>query len=99
MRASGLQPITYGSAEEFLADTRKPRFDCLLLDVQLAGMSGIELARRLVVEGGHAPFIFITGHDDRETRAAAQAVGCAAYFLKNDRGTDVLAAIRRAIGG
>ena len=98
LRASGMQPVSYGSAEAFLADTKKPRFDCLLLDVQLGGMSGIELARRLVAEGGHAPFMFITGHDDRETRAAAEAAGCAAYFLKNDHGTDVLAAIRRAIG-
>lgn len=95
LRAAGMQPITYGSAEAFLADTKKPSFDCLLLDVRLGGMSGIELARRLVLEGGHAPFIFVTAHDEPETRAAALAVGCAAYFLKNDDGADVLAAIRR----
>ncbi|MGO4396591.1 response regulator transcription factor [Variovorax sp. M-6] len=98
LRASGMQPITYGSAEAFLADTKHPRFDCLVFDVQLGGMSGIELAQRLVAEGGHAPFIFITAHDDREMRAAAQAVGCAAYFRKNDTGADVLEAIRRAAG-
>ena len=98
LRASGMQPITYGSAEAFLADTKQPRFDCLVLDVQLGGMSGIELAQRLVAEGGHAPFIFITAHDDREMRAVAQTVGCAAYFRKNDTGADVLEAIRRAAG-
>ncbi|MGO4396505.1 response regulator transcription factor [Variovorax sp. M-6] len=98
LRASGMQPITYGSAEEFLADSKKPRFDCLVFDVQLRGMSGIELARRLVAEGGHAPFIFITAHDDAETRTAAQAVGCAAYFRKIDTGADVLEAVRRAAG-
>lgn len=99
LRAAGMQPITYGSAEAFLADAKRPRFDCLVFDVQLGGMSGIELAQRLVsesVEGAHAPFIFITAHDDPETRAAAQAIGCAAYFRKNDLGADVLAAIRRA---
>ena len=69
-----------------------------MFDVQLGGMSGIELARRLVATGGHAPFIFVTAHDDPETRAAAQAVGCAAYFRKNDSGADVLEAIRRAAG-
>jgi FixJ family two-component response regulator len=47
LRAAGLQPITYPSAEAFLADTKQPRFDCLVLDVQLEGMSGIELAQRL----------------------------------------------------
>ena len=99
LRASGMQPISYGSAEAFLADTKQPGFDCLVFDVQLGGMSGIELAQRLVAEGGHAPFIFITAHDDPETRAAAQAVGCAAYFRKIDAGADVLEAIRRAAAG
>lgn len=99
LRASGMQPISYGSAEAFLADTKQPRFDCLVFDVQLGGMSGIELAQRLVAEGGHAPFIFITAHDDPETCAAAQAVGCAAYFRKIDTGADVLEAIRRAAAG
>ncbi|SEB10001.1 response regulator transcription factor [Variovorax sp. YR216] len=96
LRASGMQPITYVSAEAFLADTKPPRFDCLVLDVQLGGMSGIALARRLVAEGGgNPPFIFITAHDDPETRAGAQAAGCAAYFRKSDSGVRVLEAIRR----
>ncbi len=60
LRAAGLQPITYPSAEAFLADTKQPRFDCLVLDVQLEGMSGIELAQRLTAEGAPPPFIFIT---------------------------------------
>ncbi|MDM0048862.1 response regulator transcription factor [Variovorax sp. J22R115] len=97
LRASGMQPIAYDSAEAFLADTKRPRFDCLILDVQLGGMSGIELARRLVAEGAQTPFIFITAHDDLETRAAAQETGCAAYFRKNDPGADVLDAIRRVV--
>ena len=69
LRAAGMQPITYASAEAFLADTKHPPFDCLVLDIQLGGMSGIELAQRLTAEGGHPPFIFITAHDDTETRA------------------------------
>jgi FixJ family two-component response regulator len=95
LRASGIQPITFVSAEAFLADTKRPRFDCLVLDVQLGGMSGIALAQRLVAEGGHPPFIFITAHDDPATRAGAQATGCAAYFCKCDSGARVLEAIRR----
>src|SRR5689334_6616046 len=78
LRASGMQPITYGSAEAFLADTKQPRFDCLVLDAQLRGMSGIELARRLRAEDGRVPFIFITARDDLELRVAAQAAGCVA---------------------
>ncbi len=95
LRAAGLQPITYESAESFLADTRHPQFGCLVLDIQLGAMSGIELARRLASDGGHTP-VFITAHDDPEARAEAVAVGCAAYFRKTDSGADVLAAIRRA---
>jgi FixJ family two-component response regulator len=95
LRAAGLQPITYPSAEAFLADTKQPRFDCLVLDVQLGGMSGIELAQRLMVEDAPPPFIFITAHDDPAARAEAEAAGCAAYFQKTDSGARVLEAIRR----
>jgi FixJ family two-component response regulator len=95
LRAAGMQSITYTSAEAFLADTKHPRFDCLLLDVQLGGMSGIELGRRLVAEGRYAPFIYITAHDEPEARAGADAAGCAAFFRKTDPGADVLDAIRR----
>ena len=51
--------------------------------------------RRLLAEGIHAPFIFITAFDDAQTRAEASASGCAAYFRKADPGSEVLAAIRR----
>jgi FixJ family two-component response regulator len=94
LRAAGIQPITYASAEALLADTKRPRFDCMVFDVQLDGMSGIELGRKLAAEGNLAPVIYITAHDDPETRFEAQAAGCAAYFRKNDPGADVLAAIR-----
>jgi len=96
LRAAGMQPITYPSAEAFLADSERPQFDCLVLDVQLTGMSGIELGRRLVAEGRHAPFIYMTAHDLPETRAGAEAAGCTAFFRKTDSGADVLDAIRRA---
>jgi FixJ family two-component response regulator len=95
LRAAGMQSITYTSGEAFLADTKHPRFDCLVLDVQLGGMSGIELGRRLVSEGRYTPFIYITAHDNPEARAEAEAAGCAAFFRKTDPGADVLDAIRR----
>ena len=95
LRAAGIQPITYGSAESFLADTRHPQFGCLVLDVQLGGMSGIELAQQLLAAGEHVPIIFITAHDDPGARAEAETAGCAAYFRKTDSGAEVLDAIRR----
>lgn len=95
LRAAGIQAITYASAEAFLADTKHPRFDCLVLDIRLGGMSGIELARQLAVDGHHTPFIFVTAHDEDETRAKAEALGCAGYFRKTDSGAEILEVIRR----
>jgi FixJ family two-component response regulator len=95
LRAAGIQPITYPSAEAFLADKKHPQFNCLVLDIQLGGMSGIELSRRLMAEGGLTPVIFFSAHDNPNGRADAEAAGGVAYFRKNDSGADIVEAIRR----
>lgn len=95
LRASEIRAVTYSSAEAFLADTEHPRFDCLVLDIQLGGMSGIELAYQLSDRADPTPIIFITAHDDEETWEEAMAACGAAYFRKSDCGVDVLDAIRR----
>ena len=95
LRAGGLQPVTDDSADSFLADTKQPQFGCLVLDIQLGEMSGIELAQRLSVAGRRTPVIFITAHDNPESRSAADALGCAAYFQKTDSGQEVLETIRK----
>jgi len=95
LRAAGMESVSYASAEEFLVDTTQPPFDCLVLDIQLGGMSGIELGQRLTAERAPPPFVYITAYDDPEVRAAAEASGCAAYFRKTDSGAAVLEAIRR----
>jgi FixJ family two-component response regulator len=96
LRAADIQAVTYPSAEAFLADSKHPRFDCLLLDIQLEGISGLELRRRLAAVQDLTPVIFITAHDEPSVRAEAQAVGCAGYFRKNDPGQSIISAIRRA---
>jgi len=95
LRAAGFQPVTYDSAESFLADRKHPQFGCLVLDIQLGAMSGIELAEQLAAAGGRTPVIIVTAHDDPEARSAAEALGCAAYFRKTDSGKEVLETIRR----
>ena len=97
LRAAHLQPIMYPSAEAFLADTKRPKFDCLVLDIQLKGMSGLDLSLRLSAVKDLTPVVFITAYDDPEVRAQAETSGCAGYFRKTDSGADVLVAIRRAI--
>jgi FixJ family two-component response regulator len=95
LRAAGIQPVTYDSAESFLADTKHPQFGCLVLDIQLGGISGIQLAQQLTAAGERTPIIFITAHDDPKARSTAEALGCVAYFRKTDSGKEVLESIRR----
>ncbi|HTR59821.1 MAG TPA: response regulator [Casimicrobiaceae bacterium] len=97
LRAAGMQPITYASAEAFRADMKRPRFDCLVLDVQLPGISGIDLRNQLTAEGAVSPVLFVTAHDDPQARANAMAGPCAGYFRKTDAGSEILDAIRRAV--
>ena len=97
LRAAGMQPITYRSAEAFSADEKRPQFDCLVLDVQLPGMSGIDLRNQLVTGGTVTPILFVTAHDDPMARTNAMAGPCAGYFRKTDAGSEILDAIRRAV--
>ena len=96
LRASGIQVACYLSAQEFLDCASRPHFDCLLLDIQLDGMSGIELSERLAASGCATPVIFITANDEPVFRARALATGCVAYLRKCEPGDAILAAISRA---
>jgi DNA-binding NarL/FixJ family response regulator len=89
--------VTYPSAEAFLQDAKRPRFDCLVLDVQLEGMSGLELSRRLAAVQDATPVLFITAHDNPAARAEALTGGCAGYFRKTDPGERVLQTLRNVI--
>jgi len=96
LRGAGFEPSGFHSAESFLADPKRPTFACLLLDIQLTGMSGLELQRQLQAEGSHLPVIFITAHDDPGYRAEAVRRGCVAFFRKTDPGALIVDALRRA---
>jgi FixJ family two-component response regulator len=97
LRTAGIQSVTYASAEAFLADDKHPRFDCLVLDIQLEGMSGLELSRRLLAVNDGTPVVFITAHDNPAVRAEAEASGCAGFFQKTEPGALVLEAIHKAV--
>lgn len=98
LRASGFRSVAFRSAEEFLGDDARSRFDCLILDIQLDDMSGVELAERLTASRSTIPVIFLTAHDEPDVRERALATGCAAYLRKSDPGEIVLDALRRAMG-
>jgi len=96
-RLLGLEVTTYPSAEAFLASTTLPRPDCLVLDIQLGGMSGLDLQRRLGELGARAPIIFVTAHDATAMRKEAQQAGCSAFFLKPVPTKQLLEAINQAV--
>ncbi len=97
LAASGIQSTTYTSAEAFLDDQAYQDAECLILDIQLNGLSGIDLQRHLIAIEKLVPVIFITAHDEPETREQAQRLGCVAYLRKTDPGQAVIEAIRRAV--
>lgn len=97
LRAYGFEPLFYESAEAFMQDTSQPSVECLVLDVHLGGMSGLELLQRLSALGRTTPAIFVTAHDEPEVRQKAEQVGCAAFFRKPVPGRLLVEAITNAI--
>ena len=96
LRGAGFEPIGFDSAESFLAAPTRPSFACLLVDIQLTGMSGLELQRKLQAEGSRQPVMFITAHDDPAYRAEAVRRGCVGFFRKTDPGALIVDTLRRA---
>ena len=82
LSAHGFRVQTFTSAELFLDDIAQCEAECLLLDIQLGGISGIDLKRRLTSSGRDLPVIFMTAIDDEATRQEAFDVGCIAYLRK-----------------
>jgi FixJ family two-component response regulator len=95
LQQAGFHPVSFTSAEEFLADPLREHFGCVLVDIQLAGISGLELHRALLARGVRTPVIYITAQDDPAVVEEALTSGCAAFFRKTDAGPDIIAAIRR----
>ena len=97
-RASGFEVRTYSSAESFLAAPPLPRPDCLVLDVHLDGMSGLDLKRQLRTAGDVAPIIFVTADDAPGVREEAEQAGVSGYFLKPVPRELLIQAIKKAVG-
>jgi FixJ family two-component response regulator len=98
LRAAGFHPVPFASAEELLQTEAADTAACLVLDIHLPGLSGLELGRFLAKSGHAKPFIFITGQDEPSLRDEALRLGCIDYFRKPFDGTALLEAIRQAIG-
>ena len=96
--SKGYQVEVYASAEEFIAHVARSEAACLVADVHLGGLTGIELGHHLASLGYTFPMIFVTSADDRGSQEQAIAFGCIAYLRKPIASDRLLDAIVEAIG-
>src|SRR6202042_1482026 len=82
MEADGLSARCFGSAEEFLESGLHRRAACLIVDIRMPGMSGLELQARLRADRFNTPIIFITAHGDARVRMQAMREGAAEFLVK-----------------
>lgn len=99
MQAAGHPARAFTSAREFLDSDAHGAVACLVLDVRMPGLSGLELQAELNARSAGLPVIFITAHDDDDARRRALKAGAAAFFQKPFDGEVLLASIRAVTGG
>jgi FixJ family two-component response regulator len=97
MKSLGYSAQAFASADEFLNSRQVPRTSCLIADVQMPGMTGLELYRHLVASGKTIPTILITAYPDDGARERALAAGVVGYLSKPFDENDLLACIRSSL--
>jgi FixJ family two-component response regulator len=95
--STGQQAETYATAQDFLRDCPPNPAGCLVLDVQMPGLSGLDLQGELNHAGIHLPVIFLTGHGDIPTTVRAMKAGAIEFLTKPVRDSELLAAINQAL--
>lgn len=98
IRFAGWRSETFASAEEFLAHSRGQRPSCLILDVSLPDLNGLDLQTRIGAGQLNMPIIFITGHGDIPMTVRAMKAGAAEFLTKPFDDEALLGAIRQALG-
>ena len=97
LKSAGLRSESFGTAEEFLLSKRSDGPSCLVLDVSLPGVNGLDFQRQLADAGVHIPIIFITGHGDIPMTVRAMKSGAVEFLTKPFHDRDLLDAIRQAL--
>jgi len=82
MKAAGFPAVTFASGEEFLNSGEQENLACLIVDIRMLGMSGLELQSKLNKDDRRIPIIFITAHDDENTRMRALRAGAVKFLTK-----------------
>jgi FixJ family two-component response regulator len=99
MRSLGYQAATFASAEEFLRSDSVGDTSCLIADVQMPGLSGVDLQRHLIAQGVHVPTIFITAFPEEGTRTHAMTAGAFGYLGKPFSEESLLRCLDSALAG
>jgi len=94
---AGFEVELFASAQEFLSSSRLSDFECLIADVRMPGMTGLQLQRQLTATGFRIPIVFITAHGDDATRARALRAGAVAFLLKPFSEQALLDAVQAAL--
>jgi FixJ family two-component response regulator len=97
LHSVGLRSESFGTAQEFLCSNRTDGPNCLVLDVRLPGINGLDFQRDLAEAGVHLPIIFITGHGDIPMTVKAMKYGAVEFLTKPFRDQDLLDAIHQAL--
>ncbi len=97
LRSVGYRVETFASAELFLESDALRETDCLVLDVRMPGIDGLELQRRLNAAQSHIPIIFVTAHDDKSYRTTAMDAGAVNFFRKPFEANAFVAAVQAAL--
>ena len=98
LRSLGFRVETFGSAEDVIAFAGLGDVACLIVDVRLPGMTGLDLQRHLAAAGSGTPLVFITAHDDPADRRQAVAGGALAFLRKPFSDGALIDAVRAALG-
>ena len=93
----GIKSIQFGSAEEFLAARPPDGPACLILDVQMPGLSGLDLQRELAQKGKRLPIVFMTGHGDIPMTVEAMKAGAVGFLSKPFRNQELIDAVKEGI--
>ena len=94
----GFRVETFASAEEFLESIHRANTGCLVLDLRMPGMNGLDLLRHLGAIGSRIPVIILTAHGDEEARRRSLEAGAVAFPGKPFRGDALLDAVKTALG-
>jgi FixJ family two-component response regulator len=97
LKEFGFEARAFSSAEEFLSSDWADRTGCLILDIAMPGMTGLDLQRELTLRDRKIPIIFITAQTDGAVRARALEEGAAGFLSKPFSDTDLLAAVNAAL--